>query len=459
MQQKRIAGKRGRPRSANSPRTTRTGKETIGERLLRLRSERGLTQRDLAAPGVSYAYISRIEAGAREPSLRAIRILARKLGVTPEYLETGELVPLAARREWRLGTAELELRAGGDLDAAETIFHSEERTADDARLRARAQAGLGLVAARRNQPREAIALLEAATSAGQLTPETRPDIYDALGQLYLAADAGERAVTLYETCLRDVSERALDDSVLRARFAIRLASAQATTAALDRTRAALDDATRLACERSVPFGRARLYWQQASAAWDNDPEAGLALIRRALALLQAEDEVLQAARSHVDAARLLTIEARYDDASVHLDRAERLFTLTGTADDLARLRTEQAKLAAYRGHGEQALVLAAEAAELIGDDARERAMVAHAYGAAHAAADNAQAAEASYRQALEALTDARQWRDAAHVARELSHLLRGLDREREAYELVDHASLLMIRHVARVGRPVDRRAR
>jgi len=34
--------------------------ETIGQRLKRLRLETGLSQRELAAPGVSYAYISRI---------------------------------------------------------------------------------------------------------------------------------------------------------------------------------------------------------------------------------------------------------------------------------------------------------------------------------------------------------------------------------------------------------------
>ena len=42
----------------------RTPKETVGQRLRRLRLERGLSQRQLAAPGVSYAYISRIEADA-----------------------------------------------------------------------------------------------------------------------------------------------------------------------------------------------------------------------------------------------------------------------------------------------------------------------------------------------------------------------------------------------------------
>src|SRR5256885_1631881 len=61
--------------------------ESIGQRLRRLRLEKGLSQRELAGPGVSYAYVSRIEGGQRRPSLRAIRVLARKLGVT--YLDLG----------------------------------------------------------------------------------------------------------------------------------------------------------------------------------------------------------------------------------------------------------------------------------------------------------------------------------------------------------------------------------
>jgi transcriptional regulator with XRE-family HTH domain len=63
--------------------------ETVGQRLHRLRAEQGLSQRDLAQPGVSYAYISRIEAGTRTPSAKALRALAAKLGTTALYLETG----------------------------------------------------------------------------------------------------------------------------------------------------------------------------------------------------------------------------------------------------------------------------------------------------------------------------------------------------------------------------------
>jgi transcriptional regulator with XRE-family HTH domain len=63
--------------------------EAVGDRLRRLRLEAGLSQRQLSEPGVSFPYISRIEAGARNPSVKALRKLAVKLGVSVEYLETG----------------------------------------------------------------------------------------------------------------------------------------------------------------------------------------------------------------------------------------------------------------------------------------------------------------------------------------------------------------------------------
>jgi transcriptional regulator with XRE-family HTH domain len=69
-------------------------RESIGQRLRRIRSERGLSQQDLSSAGVSYAYISRIEAGARTPSVKALRQLASKLGVTVEHLETGKRTPV-----------------------------------------------------------------------------------------------------------------------------------------------------------------------------------------------------------------------------------------------------------------------------------------------------------------------------------------------------------------------------
>ena len=98
--------------------------ETIGARLRRLRLDRAFSQRDLSSPGVSYAYISRIEAGARTPSVKALRMLAAKLGVSVEYLETGRDVRESEERELQLIDAELALRLDNDVARAEQSLHS-----------------------------------------------------------------------------------------------------------------------------------------------------------------------------------------------------------------------------------------------------------------------------------------------------------------------------------------------
>ena len=56
-------------------------------------SSSGSGQRALASEGVTYAYISRLEANARTPSIKALRKLATKLDVSVHWLETGEQDP------------------------------------------------------------------------------------------------------------------------------------------------------------------------------------------------------------------------------------------------------------------------------------------------------------------------------------------------------------------------------
>ena len=132
--------------------TSPAAEESIGQRLRRLRLERGLSQRDLASPGVSYAYISRIEAGARRPSVKALRMLAPKLGVSVEYLETGSEIRDVEARELRLADAELELRLTDDTTAAEqTLLDVIEEAvrSGDPLAATRARLALGLAAARR----------------------------------------------------------------------------------------------------------------------------------------------------------------------------------------------------------------------------------------------------------------------------------------------------------------------
>ncbi|TMM20727.1 MAG: helix-turn-helix transcriptional regulator, partial [Actinobacteria bacterium] len=124
--------------------------ETIGERLRRLRLERGFSQRQLAGPGVSYAYISRIEGGARRPSVKALRKLAQKLGVSADYLETGSEIRESDARELHIADAELELRLAENPKEAETRLQrlrEESLAAGDSPAAARTEIALGLAAA------------------------------------------------------------------------------------------------------------------------------------------------------------------------------------------------------------------------------------------------------------------------------------------------------------------------
>jgi len=86
----------------------------VGRRLKEARLEAGLSQRQLSFPGCSAAYISRLEAGDRVPSLQLLRKLALKLNADEQYLATGvqrveqappELVEAAVAH--RLGDHEL----------------------------------------------------------------------------------------------------------------------------------------------------------------------------------------------------------------------------------------------------------------------------------------------------------------------------------------------------------------
>jgi transcriptional regulator with XRE-family HTH domain len=105
-----------------------SGRETVGERLRRLRTARGFSQREISSPGVSYAYISRIEAGTRTPSVKALRILAGRLGVPEEYLEYGErpvdnaYVESELRRVERLLAEAAESRQTGAVADAQGII-------------------------------------------------------------------------------------------------------------------------------------------------------------------------------------------------------------------------------------------------------------------------------------------------------------------------------------------------
>ncbi|MFE7131554.1 helix-turn-helix domain-containing protein [Streptomyces sp. NPDC057638] len=91
----------------------------FGRRLRQLRLQQGRTQAELTGPGMSAAYLSRLESGARVPTQRAVDYLAERLGVP---LET-----FAERTEDELAdvVATLASRPDSERDAEMRDFLAE----------------------------------------------------------------------------------------------------------------------------------------------------------------------------------------------------------------------------------------------------------------------------------------------------------------------------------------------
>ena len=419
--------------------------ETIGQRLRRLRHERGLSQRELSSPGVSYAYISRIEAGARRPSVKALRMLARKLGVTADYLETGAEIREIDERELRIADAELELRLTDDPGSAEqklTRLRDEAVAAGDVVGASRANIALGLAAAAAGRNAEAIERLEAGLELSAVSPSGRPDVFATLGRAYAATSRSDKAVELFERCLDEIEQDVPEDLAAQVRFTTYLSYALTDLGDLERAQSVLDAALEKAGEMTDAYSRVRLYWGLARL---NDlqgrPAAALDYIRRAIALLDVTDDTLHLARAHLLCGTILMTQDRAEDAGRHFDMAERLFGTTPEPVDIANLYTDQAKRAIRLGDGDEAVRRAQAALDAVGDDfppEKGNALWALAEGLAlqgdHNAADDA------FRRATTLLEEQGHRRDFVEAYRAWGKFLRRSGREDQALEVLERAA-------------------
>ncbi|RSM54528.1 transcriptional regulator [Amycolatopsis sp. WAC 01376] len=104
--------------------------DEVGGRLRRLRAERGLTQRELAEPHYTAAYVSSVETGARTPSGDALRHFAARLGV-----DTGELLGVTSPRD--------DVRLDLDIASAASDFLAGNGSAPKMRRLARRAEKIG----------------------------------------------------------------------------------------------------------------------------------------------------------------------------------------------------------------------------------------------------------------------------------------------------------------------------
>jgi tetratricopeptide (TPR) repeat protein len=325
----------------------------VGQRLRKAREAAGLTQRELSFEGCTAAYVSRIEAGARVPSLQILHEFAKRLGVTPEYLATGR--PEGEDISSELLEAEIALRLGDENRAAE-LYEAARADADSPAANARVQLGLGRLALRRGEIARGIELLEHAVQSRALAPGDASAAANALGRGYVMQSRYDEAFAIFERSLAEARNRG--DHFEEVRFSLLLANAYIDHGDYARAHAALGEVLDLARQTVDPLLQASLYWSQSRALLSQgDPDRAAEYGRLALAILRASEQTLEAARVLQLLAFIENDRGNPEAALELVEEGEPIVAAAGEATDAAMFAVERARALSALGHGEEAAEL------------------------------------------------------------------------------------------------------
>jgi len=405
----------------------------VGERVRALRLQRGLSQEQLAGPGVSASYVSLIESGRRRPSPDALQTLATALGTSAEFLVHGESAALRRQEELDLRLAEVALRSG-DAATAERRFRLL-RTAEAApAVRDAAERGLAQALEAQGLLEQAIAVYESirtrANQAGDASwlaaTIALVRCYREVGDMGRSADLGERA-------LDQLANLGLPGTDLHAQLGASVAFTAYERGDLVRARQLIDRVMADAAESGSPRAQGAAFWNAAVIAAERG-EVGTAveLSERALLLFNAEGETRNAARLRNTHAGLLlrTDPPRPAPALELLESARASLTEVGSLTDLAYCETEMARAHLMLGDADAAVRTARESLHHLpaAEERLERSRALTVLADAWLAAGDPEAAAAAYREAATSLAAAGAGRQAARVWRQLAdHLERAGD--------------------------------
>ena len=420
--------------------------ESIGERLRRLRLERGLSQRQISSRGVSNAYISRIEAGTRVPSVKAIRELAKRLDVTPDLLERGVDANPREEREIRALRAELALRLDNDARAAERlllpILEEAERDSDE-RASTRARLLLGLAACRRGDNERALTCLLPLIADERLNPIADPELFRALAHCLSVNGRQREAIESLEKALASAERLVGPGSALAATFASDLALLLAQSGSGGEANQLLSRTLGQAEQPRDPNEQARIFKRQAqSAREEHDMRGELAELRRALASLEASENAHGLAQAHLLYAHMLTEAGKASDALANVELAESDLVGGETETEGFRIRHKRARAALGTGNPEEAIALARSALAIAtAIDPIERGGVHWTLAEGLAATGQVGGAEVEVGKALSLLRSADP-RAAGKLLRWWAKILRQSGRNDEAFAVLEEALLL-----------------
>jgi tetratricopeptide (TPR) repeat protein len=325
----------------------------VGLRLREARHAAGVTQRELSFDGCTAAYVSRIEAGARVPSLQILHEFAKRLGVTPEYLATGQVTGDDLSSD--LLEAEVALSLGDEARAAQ-LYEAALAEADSPAALARVQLGLGRLATRRGETSQAISLLEGALDSGELALGDASAAANALGRMYAAQSRFEEAFALFDRFFDEAQKRG--DQFDQVRFALLLANAYVDHGDYGRAYATLGEVHDLARRTVDPMLRAGLYWSQSRVHLEQgEPGRAAEYAQLAIATLKASEQTVAAAGALLMLAYIENDRGNPRAALDLIEEGEPIVVASGDQTNAAMFTVERARALSALGDGAEAVSL------------------------------------------------------------------------------------------------------
>ncbi|AEW99341.1 helix-turn-helix domain-containing protein [Streptantibioticus cattleyicolor] len=408
----------------------------VGERIQRLRNARKLTQRQLAEPKYTAAYVSTLEAGKARASETALRYFAEKLDTTYEQLASG--VPATLRTELREGLAE----AGRLMDAGEetgpllTALIARARRHGVADLESELRVALGNGLVRRGALAEAQEEFERAQRllADAPLPE-RVRAVRGLATVHQLRGDVRYACYLLEKTIDELNAEGLPDPAALLLLYATVITPYMDLGAYERAAKAASLALGLAPSVPDPVAVAGLHRSVARtlAARGRYAEAETHLVK-AEELYQRREIRTELAQCHWMRGYLHTQHGRLAEAEDELRTAREMLRAVGAEFYAVQVEVELADVRRRRGRPAEAEeVLRGLLAGLGPGNGAVHAAAAHRLlGLIHEERGEDAAAEAHYRAAIPLQEEAEVTGDLADTARLLGDLLHRHGRTEEA---------------------------
>jgi transcriptional regulator with XRE-family HTH domain len=298
----------------------------LGERLRNLRVAAGLTQSDLAGGRFSKEYLSQIERGKTRPTGATLMWLAARLGVDPEYLDSGISAEERGRVEAALARAEALTQARRFDEALAEHAGAREAVARTGALELELRALLG----------ESWAQIQ------------HGGIQEALGLLARA---------------RELAEAPGGSDVDRAAVLFRLGVCRYKLSSISTAIGLLDEAMSLADRSALPCDLLRseiLGWRSRCYRRQRDWQAAREDVERALELAQSAGDRQAMANTYFQASLVAEREGHWLLARTYAERARGFYEELEDRANVGRMLNNLGGLNFSLGNAEKAV-------ELLGD--------------------------------------------------------------------------------------------